>query len=72
MHRVDWNELKQGQVETVTISFRGENAWIFHLQPKGCLKSFVFQIIKLHNFFNICSRGIRDEPFNIYRRGTKK
>ena len=25
---------------------------------KVCFKSFVTQIIKLHNFFNICSRGI--------------
>ena len=35
-----------------------ENGTYVLLHTKVCFKSFVTQIIKLHNFFNICSKGI--------------
>ena len=28
-HRGDWDEMKQGQVVTVTITFMGDNVWLF-------------------------------------------
>ena len=36
---------------------------------KVCFKSFVTYIIKLHNFFNICSRGIIQSAVERFRVG---
>ena len=38
--------------------YKEENIRSFLKRFKVCFKSFVTWIIKLHNFFNICSRGI--------------
>ena len=55
-----------------TIYCYGNNAamatekYLCDCATKICFKSFVTYIIKLHNFFNICSRGISQSVVEMF------